>query len=190
MPRLFAVTVAVLAIAIASPAAIAQSHGSVAPTLVAGTRIRVTAAPPVTGLTGVVVSHTAETLAFRADDHGNTISVPVVQVTRLDVSGGRKTRKLLGASVGLAVGAGLGALVGQSKAEKANCTGSSVCGDAFVAAGGAVVGGLGGLILGTMLGAWSTERWTPVASTVIARASVGLAPAPGTRVALTTSITF
>lgn len=190
MPRLIAITLVALVLAFDSSTATAQSGGAGTATLGAGTRIRVTAAPPVTATTGVVVSHTADTLVLRTDAHGNTIAVPVAQVTRLDVRGGPRTRKLLGASIGLLVGAGAGALVGQSSVDESSCTGSLVCGDSFAASGGAVVGGLAGLLVGTMAGSWSTERWNPVAGTPIAGARVGLTRVPGSGLALTTSLTF
>ena len=188
MPRFITVPLVALAVALASPSALAQPAGSAGPTLGAGTRIRVTAAPPITAFIGAVVTQSADTLVFRRDADGSTVAVPVGQVSRLDMSGGTRTHKLRGATIGLLAGVGIGALLGLATGPD-QCTGECLFGPQFAAAVVGTAGGVVGALVGTLIGARSTEIWNPVPSAAGA-ARIGIAPTPRGGVALTASLAF
>ena len=113
---------------------------------------------------GTFVTWEVDTLVVQSN--GDTLSVRVNLVTRLDVSRGRKTNTGKGAGIGVLLGGVVGALIGYASYEE--------CVHCFfdlrpetLAAAGAVIGGLGGLAAGALIGsAIETDRWMemPLAS--------------------------
>jgi hypothetical protein len=123
---------------------------------------------PVIGV--VTLSPTPDTLALVGG-----VAIPVAAIERLEISGGRRSRRLVGSLVGAAVGAALGAYDG-SKAS-----------DPFVSGPAAVIGGVGGGLLGLLVGGLvgraipaGPERWEdhPVAL-LLGRGSRSLRTEPG-----------
>ncbi len=111
-------------------------------------------------------------LAWKADSlvvqsNGDTLSVPVNLVTRLDVSRGRKTNTGKGAGIGFLLGGVVGAVIGLASYEECESQGAFSCigdlGPGVNALGGAIIGGLVGLVAGVLIGsATETDRWQEV----------------------------
>src|SRR5262249_26324854 len=106
--------------------------------------------------TGSFVSAARDTVTFR-DQIGNSIvSVPTLQVRRFEVSRGKLTNGVRGASWGFWIGAGLGA---------ASSTASNQGGDESLGLFGTTIGhalilGAAGTVIGTVLGlAIRSEHW-------------------------------
>jgi hypothetical protein len=139
----------------------ARGAAAQAPPLPAGTRVRVTApalgaAPRVASVLG----YRADTLAVRPAGTGDSVVLAVGTITRLEASGGRRTRVRKGAGFGLLTGATAGALVGA--ATHTACTGlcffnTSRADDAMI--GGIVLGALGAVTGGVIGAVWRPERW-------------------------------
>lgn len=128
------------------------------PELEAGTRVRIRAPSYVPGeIEGTIVSHRRDSVRINRR-YGNAVSVPVSELTRLQISLGRS--RPLGAVRGILWGAGAGLAVGAVASLTPNsCTES--CGheaaDHFVFT--PVAGALVGAGIGAVLGA---ERWRTV----------------------------
>jgi hypothetical protein len=138
--------------------------------LAPGAHVRVTATSlGPTARTARVVTASADTLVVRPDDaHGFDVTLPRAEITQLDLSVGRRTRKtrlaLVGSGVGMVVGLIAGAVSYSDPCE----TNPAVCagwfyetrgGDMF---GGAVAGALLGAVAGAIAGqVWATEQWMP-----------------------------
>ncbi len=107
---------------------------------------------------GTFVTWEADTLVVQSN--GDTLSVPVTLVTRLDVSRGRKMNTGKGAVIGLLVGGVVGAVIGYANYEEG---GFGDLGPGVNVAAGGVIGGLGGLVTGAFIGlAIQTDRWREV----------------------------
>ncbi len=136
-------------------------------------------------------------LAWKADSlvvqsNGDTLSVPVNLVTRLDVSLGRKTNTGKGAGTGFLLGAVVGAVIGLVSYEECVPQGAFSClgpdGPEVAAAAGAIIGGLGGLVAGALIGsATETDRWQEVP---LDRLRVSLGPQRDGRFGLGASVRF
>lgn len=140
-----------------------------------------------------VLGYRADTLMLRPDGTQDSVAVPFAQVTRLDVSRGRKTNVRKGLLIGLLGGATLGAVSAYAAYEEDSCEANQfICiGDMFSRSeetlmGGAVVGLLGAAVGGVVGAIWRTERWerAPLGSSA---GRVGLAPARGGGLALAVS---
>ncbi len=90
---------------------------------------------------GTFVAWKADTLVVQSN--GDTLSVPVNLVTRLDVSRGRKTNTGKGAGIGFLLGGFVGAVIGYGSYDERVPQGFLSQGTLALA--GAVIGGFGGL---------------------------------------------
>ncbi len=130
-------------------------------------------------------------LAWKADSlviqsNGDTLTVPVTLLTRLDVSRGRKTNTGEGAVTGLLVGGVAGAVIGLASYECEPCFVD--LGPGVYAAAGAVIGGLGGLVVGALIGLEiETDRWQEVQ---LHRVRVSVGPQRDGRFGLGASVRF
>ena len=140
-----------------------------------------------------VLGYRADTLVLRPEGTQDSVAVPFAQVTRLDVSRGRKTNVRKGLLFGLVGGATLGAVSAYAAYEKDSCEANQfICiGNMFSRSeetlmGGAVLGLLGAAVGGVVGAVWRTERWerAPLGSSV---GRVGLAPVRGGGLALAVS---
>ena len=184
------VVVALTALSASSPA---QSTTSLATPIAAGTRVRVSAVQLGDAITGVVVTHSADTLVVKADGDSGTIALPTAQMARLEISRGKHTQKLKGARIGYLSGAALGAMAGYATYEDPHCRAEDwICidfGPGFDAAVGATFLGAVGALVGTLVGNHEREQWRPASGGLGRDARMGIAPARG-GVALTASLTF
>lgn len=157
----------------------------------AGTRVRLMLTQPVSETIGRVVASDGDTIIVRTDGEGKTIAVPMVRVTRIDVSGGTRTFRLRDTVGGLLIGATFGALAGLAAHQSPNCASVDVClGPEFAALGGAATGGVLGAVVGLLVGSTSRELWDPLSGTRQNGARVGIAPSSPGGVSLTGSLTF
>ena len=134
----------------------------------AGTRVRITAAALDSSMqVGRVVSATADTISFRADANPVTRTLAVKDISSIEISGGMETHRGRDALYGLAIGGGVGGVLGAATYKKPKdcfilCDTRGL--DTFA---GAVTGGL----IGTLVGAFivgstdKTERWVPLKKT-------------------------
>ena len=115
---------------------------------------------------GTFVTWNADTLVV--ESNGDTIAVPQDSVTTLEVR-----EQVSQAGVGAGIGGGIGAFIGAGVGA-ASCT-DPVLGDSGACAlAGALVVGIGGAMLGSIVGAITkTERWVSVP---LDRIRVGLGP--------------
>lgn len=177
----------------ATHSAQAQVAGASVPTVAEGTRVRVAAAHRRDVITGVVVLHSSDSLIVQSDKDSGIVALPTGQLSRLEVSRGRRTQKLRGAGIGFITGAGIGALFGLATYEKPSCSGEGwVCldfGPQFDAAVGATLLGAIGALAGAMMGSRERELWRPAPADSRRDARLGVAPARG-GVALTASLSF
>ena len=185
--------VAALILALVPLAAFAQAATTHATVPSAGTRVRLLLTQPVSEMVGRVMSSDGDTIVVKTDGDGNTIAVPMVRVTRVDVSGGTRTHRLRGTGVGFLGGATIGALAGLASYRAPKCGSGVFCldsGPEAAAMGGAATGGVLGAVVGLLVGSTSTELWDPIAGTPHGGARVGIAPSSRGGVALTASLTF
>ena len=172
-------------------------------TFAVGARLRISA--PALGddpRLAQVVASSSDTLVVRpADARDFTVTVPLAEVTRIEVSTGHRPRKKRFALIGLAAGSAVGALVGVASysdpcaSEPAVCAGwfyETQRGDAVAGAfGGGILGAIGGAVLGQV---WQRETWTALPFTRTGRVRLtpgggGLASRDGsTRVGLRISL--
>ncbi len=151
-----------------------------------GVRVRVTA--PECELRG----QAATFRALRADTLVlETTECPLASVTRLDVSRGRKSHALLGATIGLAAGA-LGAVIYCKSADKTEFYDKGECStffgnDNLTLAFAVIYGGLGGVAGGLVGYLIKTERWEEIP---LERLRVSLAPQRDGGFALGFSVRF
>jgi hypothetical protein len=136
----------------------------------AGSRVRIAA--PVFGpkkQVGTVVSLTHDTLVFRQGASTSLQPVATSDITALEVSNGKHTNKAKGAAWGLLIGAGGGAILGYALYKKPTCDNQVFgCLEIFGpssrggnAAFSAALGGIVGLLAGTLFGTHATETWVP-----------------------------
>ncbi len=130
-----------------------------------GQRVRVTI-PSATLYHEIAVLGAVSTdslLVGRVSEHGDTIWLPVSleAVQRIEVSAGSGSRRTwAGMGLGLLVGAGIGALIGELS--KPKCGGfMSMC--ELAAPVGGVIGRIVGVVVGGIVGSQTHgERWVPV----------------------------
>ena len=130
-------------------------------------RIRVTA--PARGLhsqVGTVLALRSDTLWLLTLPAGDAITLPVRELTRVELSQGLRGHALRGAGIGFLSGAALGAVLGYAFASDPKNCGFTPCGPGPDAAGGAFLGGLVGVVTGAIVGTnQRTERWKIVFAT-------------------------
>ena|SRR5579862_6613247 len=138
-----------------------------------GNRLRITlVSQPDAPLVGIALGSRDGTLYLRRPSHSDgssdTIAIQQSQIQRLEVSHGTHGHFLVGMLVGGAAGAGLGAAA--ASGTHSGFYGGS--GDWTPV--GAVVGGIGGLLIGGVVGELvRTERWTTISPTVAWRSTPG-----------------
>ena len=132
-----------------------------AQTLTPGSRVRFSH-PGEGTRTGTVVAFTTDTLEVRLAGRGEPARLPLDQLTRLDVSRGKR-RHMARAGVGFVVGVGVGAVGGYVSGTNDCSRQGLFCidrrGSAFL--GGAFFGAIGGVI-GLVAGVIPTETWSRV----------------------------
>ncbi len=160
-----------------------------APPIETGGRIRVTA--PTLGvdkLVGTSVEADATRIRVQADDQASPMTISLADMTRLEVSQGRKSNALKGLLIGSIVGVSTGAILGlaASLAESYDnpCADNEVECVAVGAAAFGVTGALVGLGIGALL---KSERWEEVP---LDRLRVNIVPHRDGRFALGLSVAF
>jgi len=192
MPHLPPVAAALAALLLSATAS-AQDAMRAGPALEPDARIRVTVASSLRPITGVVVAHRGDTLIVRTDADGRTMTVPLAQVIRLDVSCGATTNTRRGAVVGLGSGAIIGTVAGALSYRKPDCSGAPFCldfGPVPEMLVGAALGSLAGALVGAVIGSARTEIWEPAEGVLDERTRLGIAPRPRGGVAFTMSRAF
>ncbi len=158
-----------------------------APPIETGSRIRVTA--PVLGadkMVGMLVEVDASRLRVQADDQASPMTISLADMTRLEVSQGRKSNALKGLGIGALIGAPIGVALGvavSSESGDNQCYHNAGC----IAIGGAAVGVVGALVglgIGALL---KSERWEEVP---LDRLRVNIVPLRDGRFALGLSVAF
>jgi hypothetical protein len=145
----------------------------------AGSRVRFSTANDGDASRVAIVSAVrGDSLVLLRDGSAESITVPFDQMTQLDVSSGRRDRMGAGLGVGLVAGAAIGGLLGAATYQKPSCnSGDFFCGLGDVgaggsAAGGAILGGVGGALVGLLIGSIvHTERWDAVPLPALVRHS-------------------
>jgi hypothetical protein len=144
--------------------ALAAAQASVIPDwpIAAGSRVRILS--PVLGRTvqtGSIVSATSDTLVFRRGAQSTSTPIGTPSIVTIDVAQRTHTRKLTGGVLGLAIGAGVGAIIGDVTYKP--CTN---CFDIFGRSGnvvaGSILGGLAGTLTGVIVGNRQFDNWVPV----------------------------
>ena len=141
--------------------------------LLPGTRVRITYRRE-RPWTGVVVATNADTLIVRTASGSDTSVVPLAQVTRLEIASPGRRHVLRNTVIGLAVGTGMGAVIGGA-ASSGGCTRYDPCWLDITGtrpepprrdhtAVGAVVGGAAGAVLGYLVGHRPAEKWQLMSS--------------------------
>lgn len=147
-----------------------------------GERVRVTA-PDLRRQVGTVVAVRADTLVFQARGAELPVSLPIPDVSRLQVARGRQSPirgALIGTGVGAVAGyAVAGALVAGEECGTSDCLGPREIAAFFAWAGATVAGGVGGALI-----AADTERWVSVPLASLAPAGAVTLPAGVPRGAL------
>ena len=135
-----------------------------------GARVRVRAASlGPTARAARVVAASADTIVVRPDDaSGFDVTVSRAEITQLDVSVGRHTRKARLALVGLGAGSVVGWIAGAATYSDPCKTESAICAGFFYETRGtdAFAGAVTGAVLGAVAGAitgqlWKADRWMP-----------------------------
>jgi hypothetical protein len=194
-----------LAVALVVPCSALHSQAS--SPLVAGARVRITAPTALapTRQAGTVLGLAGDSLVLRLEGRKDSVTLPMREVTKLDVSRGEHshgaTGAVFGALAGLVVGVVVEARVSSGSDTGSNCkdagcallTGAAAAGAAAGAAiGNALIpigclaaGAIGGGIIGL---AFESERWEHVQPLPSGR--VSLVPTANGSVALSLNIRF
>jgi hypothetical protein len=137
--------------------------GYVADTSLApGDTVRVEA-PRIYNSVATVAALETDTLVVQVEDRADALSVPLADVTKLEVRRGQKSNagrgSLIGSLVGAGAGAALGALAGAAIPPD-SCANGCVVGVAGI---GALAGGAVGALVGLAIGSSSkSDRWEAV----------------------------
>jgi hypothetical protein len=162
MSRLIA---GLFALALAHPTALA-AQAAPAAALAPGARVRITTAGSEPRI-ATVVARQGDTLRVRWPELASDVAVPLSGISRLEVSTGRHRRVLKGLFLGTAIGGATGALVGAATYEPCESTEFLGC---FLepenrmqsATFGGAVGGVLGLVVGSLAGLVRHESWDRV----------------------------
>ncbi len=192
----YAMRHATMLVAILAFVPLASATAQVQQPIERGARVRVTILLPCpdiyTSCADWRSRHNGTFMAWKADtlvvqSNGDTLSVPVDRVTRLDVSRGRKTNTGKGAEIGFLLGGVVGAVIGYASYEECACLGGGV-GPETLAVAGAGIGALGGLVAGALIGSSTkTDRWREVP---LDRVRVSLGPQRDGRFGFGASVRF
>ena len=110
-------------------------------------------------LIGVLHQLQADSLYVEQDSSEDLAEIPLTDLTRFEVSRGRKNKTLAGMAIGTGIGFGAGFLTGVLMCSGANCEVTG--GEAGLVIG--LIGGGVGLLLGTAIGAGSSgDLWEVV----------------------------
>jgi hypothetical protein len=132
-----------------------------------GSRVRVTSSAGNEPVTGTLLSVDVDALVLRHEANDAASRIPIAEIVKLEVSGGRRSQAGRGAMIGAAVGVMPGLLLTFGDYS------SDVHGDSH-AGTAAVIGAAGGALLGAALGwALKTEDWVP---SQVPRAAVAAVP--------------
>lgn len=157
--RLFS-TLTALCFCIIGSSAIGQNVGVNPSTIPAGTRARIVeAARGKHSHALTVINADQDSLRFHYLRDREMTTLSWNDVIRMEVTTGRHSNFWKGFGIGLLVGAASGALIGSSSASGNDGYTPTAVGT-MGAIGGAVLGGLGGGLLGIV---WRTDKWVPVA---------------------------
>jgi hypothetical protein len=163
MTRTIAALLLLLAV---RPDALAGQAATPASTIVPGARVRIRIAGEEPRIARVV-AHTGDTLHVRWPEYANVASVPLAQVSTLDVSVGRHRNVLKGMALGTVAGGAIGAAIGAFAYQP--CTSTEFLG-CFLsptsrmesAEFGAIVVSALGLVVGGLAGLQSHDTWKRV----------------------------
>lgn len=160
--------VAIVFVAVPPVSAVAQEPGAAGTGLILGSRVRITATGYPGPITGLVVAVDPQTVTLATD--AGVVKTPVSAINAAEISLGKRryTRR------GMAIGAGLGLLVGLLAPLDENNT-TTALGDESrgVSVGyGLVMGTSYGAIIGALI---KTDRWSRV------QLSIASSPAPAGR---------
>ena len=169
-----------------------------------GDRVRITA--PDMGLTeavGILREVDGQNLLVEFNGTRPQVHLAADEVEKLEVSFGQKSRTRRGAVIGLLVGAGIGAVAGNTRGRSDSCVGDPNAGSqlpfptgfcvkitrGFKRGAGAVIGGALGAMFGGAVGkSVKTERWQPA---YMGDAKVSAQPVVGPKsLGLTVGIAF
>jgi hypothetical protein len=160
-----------VAIVVAVPSALQSQTAMVRAWPVAvGSRIRVQT-PAFGKEEGTAALVTKDSLIFRGDNDTAYQPIPLTQITKLDVSTGKYSRKGMFAGVGFIFGAGVGAILGAASYPKPTCDNRvQICFNNVVGPGsrsssavlGGVLLGLVGAAVGAFVGSQQIDTWAPV----------------------------
>jgi hypothetical protein len=121
-------------------------------------------------LVGTALGSSDGTLYLRRSGSSDTISVQQSRIQRVEVANGTRGHLLVGMLVGGAVGAGILAAASSGSDHSGGFGGS-----ANWAPEGAIVGGVGGLLIGGIVGELiRTERWKAITPTVAWHSTPGI----------------
>jgi hypothetical protein len=153
-----------LAVILSTTAGLAAAQ---VPAIAAGTRVRVDAPGPTVRLTGTVRSQSADSIAIETTEATRT--VPLASVRRVDVSAGVSSRDgaIRGMKIGgLALGGTAAALLlaAYVVSPTNNCAGDMCYFPLYLVPAVVTVGGLSGVVIGSVVGAehWDTVYPAPV----------------------------
>jgi hypothetical protein len=122
-----------------------------------------------------IVSTANDTVVFQTERHPGTRRLALSEIRAVDVSAGQRRNTLRGAMIGLAAGAGVGAIV--SYATYQPCEGFCFLEPSSpeeAAGWGGAAGGVIGLLAGTTIGFFmKSEKWRRVQTNTV----IGIAPA-------------
>ena len=134
---------------------------------------------------GSLLAVRRDSLFLKEAGTNDSTVVALTQVSRIEVSRGRRGHTLQGMGIGLLAGAGFGALIGYASGDDEAGFLSFSAGDK------AVLGGMGGGILGTLIGAIGgsarTDSWVDVP---VRRVNIGLLPTRSRGAGLGVTVTF
>ena len=133
-----------------------------APRITAGLRVRIThtdAAEP-SPIIGTVLQRDADSLVLRVAGSERRVAVAYPQLSGLALSRGMKSRTAKGAGIGFLVGAAVGGILGATASSDGGCCMGGGGPNMILAAVGSGVLGIGGLVVGSVIGAHHPiERW-------------------------------
>jgi hypothetical protein len=170
-------------LAFAAPPVGAQANPVFAP----GARLRlITPRLDASQQTVTVISATSDSIVFRSETNPALRTIPLSDISAVEVRSHGERPFLRNMLIGSAVGAGTGALMASVAYKECEDCWFSTSRSAETA-GGALVGSIAGLLGGLAVAAFQRgERWTRIPL----NATVALQPSPGGRFALTLTRAF
>lgn len=145
------------AVLLAASAAPAQEQAPLSAALGIGSRVRLVSTSVGTPLKGTVVGLDDKSLSL-AQEMGPVLQIPLPAVAKLDVSRGHKRHWLRGLGAGLLAGTLIG-LTFSVDPDDCDVESSNFCSRGEAIAGGALVFGTVGVVVGSLV---KSEQWAPV----------------------------